>query len=143
MECQSYNKNGYCPDKLNGRCKLQHNKTSQHGKNVTKKNKKQEIEEYEEEDEDEDENSSLPQQDYFSLFPKFINDHNSEISPNEPTFENCNEELSSSSENEYFSFDESENENQLEFDESDDSSSDLSNTSNISEAPPVPDFLKL
>ena len=36
-ECQSYNKNGYCPDKLNGRCKLQHNKDSKHGKKIKKK----------------------------------------------------------------------------------------------------------
>ena len=35
-ECQSYNKNGYCPDKLNGRCKLQHNRESKHGKKKKK-----------------------------------------------------------------------------------------------------------
>lgn len=129
-ECQSYNKNGYCPDKLNGRCKLQHNKTSQHGKKISKKNKKQEKEEEEEEDD-----SSLPQQDYFSLLPNFMKDQKSPDTPSsEPTSLQQTNFENSSSEDEYSSRD-------YESDSSEEDD-DLSHPSNISEVP-VPDFLKL
>eukprot|EP00339_Tiarina_fusa_P019591 CAMPEP_0117053946 /NCGR_PEP_ID=MMETSP0472-20121206/37353_1 /TAXON_ID=693140 ORGANISM="Tiarina fusus, Strain LIS" /NCGR_SAMPLE_ID=MMETSP0472 /ASSEMBLY_ACC=CAM_ASM_000603 /LENGTH=187 /DNA_ID=CAMNT_0004769277 /DNA_START=360 /DNA_END=923 /DNA_ORIENTATION=- len=136
-ECQSYNKNGYCPDKLNGRCKLQHNKDSKHGKDIQKKKKKTKEPE-QKITETETDSSNLGDCDYFSLVPKFLDETNNEME------EYDEEEAQESSCDTQETYSSSDNEQCF----SDNGSGDCFEPEIVSGSPqdlppPIPDFLKL
>ena len=76
-ECQSYNKNGYCPDKLNGKCKLQHNKDSKHGKDSRQGKNKSAKQKNTQDDENSLSVSSSNEPDYFTVVPKFLEESES------------------------------------------------------------------